>query len=627
MTNKSNETAIQHIPLAKLTPWDGNVRRTGASEGIDELAASIKAHGLLQSLVVRKGKRGKYEVVAGRRRYLALKALLKSGAIGKDYPVACRLADEELDATELSLAENIVRLAMHPADQFEAFRDLMDGGSAIADIAARFGVSEKLVAQRLRLGRVSPVILDAYRKGEINLELVQAFAISDDHAAQERIWSELPDWERYPRTVKRLLTEDEIPSSDKRVRLVGLDTYIELGGPVRRDLFEAEDSGYVLDPELLDRLVLDKLRIAASAVTEEGWRWVEIVSELDYGRLATFERRYAEPAELSDEDQAELDALTAEYDGIVDTDDEDQIERLDAIDSRIDDLTAKALRWTDDVLELAGAIVSVGHGGDIRIERGLVRPEDAPAEDAGSSDVDHDADEPAVKLSARLVEDLSARKSAAISAELAKRPDVALVVVVHALALGSFYTYARGHSCLELSASVPAIGQSLYDADGCIDLNELETVRESWLAKLPQNPGGLWGWCLEQSHEVLLQILAVIAARSIDAVQSKGMAEGASELLHASAVAEALGIEMAGHFTPTADNFFGRISGKAIGAAIAEAKAVTLAPGWSKMKKAELAALAEREIAGSGWLPKPIRLSNSDDLDHGDESPNLKAAC
>jgi hypothetical protein len=54
-----------HNPLSKLLAWEGNVRKTDIDKGIDELAASITAHGLLQSLVVRKDKRGKYAVVAG----------------------------------------------------------------------------------------------------------------------------------------------------------------------------------------------------------------------------------------------------------------------------------------------------------------------------------------------------------------------------------------------------------------------------------------------------------------------------------------------------------------------------------------------------------------------------------
>jgi hypothetical protein len=63
------------IALNKLLAWQGNVRKTDPDKAIDELAASIAAHGLLQSLVVRKDKRGKYAVVAGQRRLLALKSL------------------------------------------------------------------------------------------------------------------------------------------------------------------------------------------------------------------------------------------------------------------------------------------------------------------------------------------------------------------------------------------------------------------------------------------------------------------------------------------------------------------------------------------------------------------------
>jgi ParB family chromosome partitioning protein len=94
------------------------------------------------------------------------------------------------NVTEIGLAENVMRIAMHPADRFEAFRDLIDKGSSAADIAARFGVTEALVEKRLRLGRVAPAILDAYRASSVWLEQVQAFALSDDHAAQERVLSQ-----------------------------------------------------------------------------------------------------------------------------------------------------------------------------------------------------------------------------------------------------------------------------------------------------------------------------------------------------------------------------------------------------------------------------------------------------
>jgi ParB family chromosome partitioning protein len=177
------------IPLNRLTAGRGNVRKTGAKDDLDQLAASIAAHGLLQSLVVRKSARGKHAVIAGQRRFLALSMLAERGQITADMPIECRVMGADADATEIGLAENVVRVPMHPADQFEAFRDLIDKGAGVADIAARFGVSESTVQKRLKLGRVSAAILDAYRGGELGLEQVQAFAVSDDHDAQERVWT------------------------------------------------------------------------------------------------------------------------------------------------------------------------------------------------------------------------------------------------------------------------------------------------------------------------------------------------------------------------------------------------------------------------------------------------------
>ena len=152
-------TDTTSIPLNKLSAWEGNVRKTASDAGIDELAASIAAHGLLQSLVVRKEARGKHAVVAGRRRLRALLNLAKDGRIEADMPVPCQVIDSAADAAEISLAENVMREAMHPADEFEAFRDLADKGLPAADIAARFGVTETVVAKRLKLANVSPLIL------------------------------------------------------------------------------------------------------------------------------------------------------------------------------------------------------------------------------------------------------------------------------------------------------------------------------------------------------------------------------------------------------------------------------------------------------------------------------------
>lgn len=612
------------IALNKLVAWEGNVRKTNANEGIEELAASIAAHGLLQSLVVRpagKGaKRGKYAVVAGQRRLLALQSLAKAKAIAADTEIPCVIADGDLDAAELSLAENAVRVPMHPADQFEAFRNLIDVGSSVADIAARFGCSETLVTKRLKLGRVSPVIMAAYRTGEIDLELVQAFTVSDDTQAQERVFADSSAHHLRPNAIRRALTEGEIPSSDKRVRLVGLEAYEAEGGTVRRDLFDPEDGGYVLDAELLDRLVMARLESEADPIRSEGWKWIEIMPTLGYEYLSGFERRRAEDVPLSDAEQSEFDALTAEYDELCDSDDEAANTRCDEIEARLDELNERSEYWPDETLAIAGAIISLSQNGTLRIERGLVRPEDVPAKPAKVKPVNGDtADEPAVKLSAKLIEDLTVLKSAAISAELAKRPDVALAAVVHTLALQAFYMGARDRSCLKLSFTATNWRGSLSEADACSGLNALDADYAHWSHILPGNPADLWNWCLSQPQDTLLTLLAVIASRSVDAVIGKHERPNSADKRHANRLAQALALDMGQYFTPTAQGFFSRISGNAIQAAICEAKGLKPAPAWAKLKKAELASLAERQVAGSFWLPEPLRIADEDIAD-GDNS-------
>ena len=96
-------------------------------------------------------------MVAGGRRLVALKALAGDGVIDADHPVPCLVAADPAMAGELSLAENIVRIAMHPADQVTAFTRLANADLSVAASAARFGTSERLVEQRLRLGNVAPI--------------------------------------------------------------------------------------------------------------------------------------------------------------------------------------------------------------------------------------------------------------------------------------------------------------------------------------------------------------------------------------------------------------------------------------------------------------------------------------
>ena len=140
----------------------------------------------MQNLVVTDAGDGIFHVIAGGRRLEAIRSLIEEGRLPSDYAVPCQIVGD-CNALELSLAENTVRLAMHPADQFEAFAALIDQGMTAAEVASRFGVEESLVMKRMKLARVAPPLLAEYRDGGLTLECLMAFTITDDHAPAQGV--------------------------------------------------------------------------------------------------------------------------------------------------------------------------------------------------------------------------------------------------------------------------------------------------------------------------------------------------------------------------------------------------------------------------------------------------------
>jgi ParB family chromosome partitioning protein len=611
-------TDTTSIPLNKLVLWSGNVRKTAGSDtGLAELAASIAAHGLINPLTVRPGKGGKFEVGAGGRRFAALHLLLKQGDIQADYPVRCEVRGKDDNFLEISLAENAVREDMHPADEFEAFRDLGDKGMPAADIAARFGVTEAVVSKRLKLAGVSPVILAAYRDGKLDLEQVMAFAISDDHKAQEKLLKALRNMDDDPRSIRRALTDGEIPASHKVVKFVTLKAYEKAGGQIRRDLFAQDDEGvFLIDQELLRNLALAKLEKAADGLRKEGWKWVELRLEQDHSEWSHCSRVHPELAPLPAKLAKELASLEQEHDTLEtawdanDDPDAEYPERLNEISERIDAINEdREDVWLPEALAIAGAVVRISYSGKIDIDRGFLLPADRPKKapatktvtnDDGSVETVEVAEKPT--LPASLIESLTLHKTAAISAELLNRPDIALAALVHTLAAQVLLDTASGNNCLQIFATT----KSLQGTEGTKAFDAITSAGESWGNTIPGSPDALWTWCLEQDQQVLLDLLAFCMARSINAVRTKKDSADDHRFAYADRLAATLKLDMNAWFTPTAGNYFTKVSKTGILEALTEAKG-DIAPAWNKAKKGELAVIAERQMAETGWLPVLLR--------------------
>ncbi len=628
-------TILKDIPLNKLVPSAANVRRTGREAGLEELAASIAAHGLLQSLAVRPlvdgegADTGKFEVIGGGRRLAALRLLAKRKAVAKTAPVPCLIHDAGT-AEELSLAENVVRASLHPADEVEAFERLhREHGFGAEEIAARFGVTPAVVRQRLRLGAASPRLMALYREGTINLDQLMAFCLTDDHARQEQAWDHL-SWNKSPEMIRRLLTETHVSARDRRALFVGAEAYTAAGGEILRDLFTEDDGGYFADAALLDRLVREKLEAMAAEVLAEGWKWAEATP--DFPHAHGLRRLYPQAVELSAEERARLDALTAEAEALSAEYDggglpEEVAPRWDELSAEIDRLSERRYDYPAEERGRAGVFVCLGHDGQARIERGFVRAEDEPlrevvaeaeeppaaeeeplAETASASDSEpaveiEEMDEP---LSDRLVTDLTAHRTMGLRDALAERPAVALLALAHSLVLEIFYHgYDRG-GCLELRASSPALGGH---AQGIEDAPAGRRVAERhgrWAQEVPRDSAALWGWITGLDEDTRLSLLAHCVALTVQAVRLP-YDRRPRALAHADVLAVAVGLDMTACWAPTVNSYFGRVTKARILEAVREAVSDEAADRLAGLKKAEMAEAAERLLAGIGWLPALLR--------------------
>jgi ParB family chromosome partitioning protein len=601
---------IQHIPLSKLTPSKSNVRRTGAANGIDELAASIAAHGLLQNLAVREAGKQRFEVVAGGRRLAALKRLAKEKRLTKDAPIPCNVLDEE-DAEEISLAENVVRLPMHPADQFEAFQRLVDSGKGREEIAARFGVSITTVKQRLKLANVSPVLMEAYRAEELDLDRLIAFAVTDDHAAQEACWRGLPSWSNGPNTIRRMLTHAQIDASDRRARFVGLEAYQEAGGQITRDLFQPEHEGWLADAALLERLVTQKLEALADTIRAEGWKWVQI--EPEHGQSLC--RIQPERLPLKPEQEEELARLSAQYDALPEDDETDeQAEQRESLYAQLEALAEGEAIWTDTQKSIAGVIIRIRHDGDADIDRGLVKPEDRAAlrhlaqpDDTEDGESDGGRSARPAGLSAKLVGDLTAHRTAALQALMVDNPLVALAATVHALACPVFYGAGITPTCLEITVRQPDLTRSSDSLASSPAAQLLEERRSAWQSRLPEDQDGLFAWLLAQDLPTLTDLLALATAVTVNAVRQPGSHHASPRVAHADQLATALGLNMTAWWQPTGATYLGRVSKAHILDAVKEGVSPEAAENLSTLKKGDLVARAEERLTGQGWLPLALR--------------------
>ncbi len=644
------------IPFNKLILSQANVRRVRAGVSVEELAEDIARRGLLQNLNVRPvvdaagQETGMYEVPAGGRRFRALEILVKAKRLTKTAPVSCnvREAGSPISAEEDSLAENVQREALHPLDQFRAFKALIDRGLGEEEIAARFFVSPTVVKQRLRLASVAPALLDVYAADGMTLDQLMAFTVSADHGRQSHVWESVSKgYNREPYLIRRMLTEGAVRAADLRAQFVGVEVYELAGGVVRRDLFAHDDGGWLDDVALLDRLSAEKLAREAETVGAEGWKWVEAALDFPYGHANGLHRIYGEQPEVSDETQTahealtdELECLYAAHEGDGDLPEEVDV-RLAELEAAIKAFDNPPVTYDPAEVARAGAFVSVDANGQLRVERGFVRPEDEPpviadpvegepttptepmADPAAPTravitvggqplpEPDGEEDDTLRPLSERLVTELTAHRTLALRDAVAIDPDTAHLAVLHALCLPAFYHFGSD-TCLELSAKSASFGTQAPGLADSASAKAIGARQDFWAKRLPQRSDALWPALVELGPDERHALFAHAASLTVN-VTREPFHRRPQAIAHGEVLAQAVGLDMAAAgWRPTVDNYLGRVPKVRILDAVRQAKGEMAAQLIDHLKKPEMAKEAERLLADTGWVPEPLVVAGAE---------------
>lgn len=252
-TPRAKSRAILLIDIASIQPNPHQPRRAFPEASIAALADSIRRHGLLSPLLVRRIDAGRYELIAGERRLRALKSL------GRAQAEAIVLAAYDPDCALLALIENLQRENLHYLDEAEAYRAILANQGMTQDaLAATLGVSPSALANRLRLLklpdavravlRVSPLserharALLAVRDADQQLQLVKA--VVDQRMSVKQLEARIALLNRTPPVQQHISRTVR----DNRIFINAvLDTVKQLNRAGVRAMGRVEERGDVID--------------------------------------------------------------------------------------------------------------------------------------------------------------------------------------------------------------------------------------------------------------------------------------------------------------------------------------------------------------------------------------------
>ena len=560
MTNQANiDTAaatdvIEYVPLTDLYLSDLNPRQEVAEEGIDLLADSLVACGLIQNLAGLRDEAGKVGVVAGGRRLRALNIAVAARPDLAQVPV--RMAPSAFVAEEWANAENTAREELDPADEVRAYHRMAEKALSTAKISQAFGVTEAHVRRRLALAGLPDPVLDALKAGEISMGQAKAMTVSED---EKKILEVL---ERSKRgwfneyQIKSALKPDAVDGDNRKARFVGQEAYEAAGGSLTQNLFE--DEVLFNNPDILDRLFAEKLEDEATRLQEaEGWAWVMTTEDsnpfwYELQRDHGFARTYRIEGVLSEEQSERYDELADLANG--DVLGEEGQQELDALQEIIEG------EYSDAQKSLSGILVHVSHSGSVEVMRGLVRQDDqaealaqgiieeSKHRDAGTTPKEKP------EFSQKFVEDMIAIRLAAVQTALLEKPDFLLNLFAFAVSPASGYgndLFGFGYNATERNAPEIDDQFALDPRLGGARDEETEAAFEALRDMAGQGKVEAFAAFRDAGKKLRNGEITAFLARAFKTQSPEFMAEIETEI----------GADIRAIWTPSAENCFKRLKG------------------------------------------------------------------
>ncbi|MDK3075509.1 ParB/RepB/Spo0J family partition protein [Sedimentitalea sp. JM2-8] len=278
---------IEMIALNKLQPTEGNPRKHFDQEKIEGLAQSILTDGLLQNFVAAKpdGRKRKYAIISGERRFRAMNLLIEQGHLPKDVtvPVEVREGLKEDDTKRIATVENVQRENLSPLEAANAIAALAEGGGKLEDIVSKTGLSVSTLRRRMALLNLSPTVTKAFTNGEITVSQAEALSVGNHDAQDDLLKDVIKGWCESADDIRdRLL--GELPSLSMAIFDVN-----EYDGSFTKDLFGADDTTFFNDA---DQFYALQKKAATDLVREHDKTadWAELLE----GRFEHWQFRKAE---------------------------------------------------------------------------------------------------------------------------------------------------------------------------------------------------------------------------------------------------------------------------------------------------------------------------------------------